>query len=147
MSELAAENNPPCHLVTIEQVYYQMPYEEPEGIDSRSSHMVFSEEEPFIKRKTLSNNWEKLPTGSIQGQGTVVIQNKVQHPSQIPTPEQKLELENRIIEVSWGIEIDNQIALIIRPGHTCRFEAFDLSEIYLRSKNAPLSCRIYVFPS
>tara|TARA_R110002020_G_scaffold376130_3_gene587315 strand:+ start:33733 stop:34227 length:495 start_codon:yes stop_codon:yes gene_type:complete len=142
--------DPKSHLTIIEQVYFQMPYEEPEGVETRFTKFVESEEEPYNKRKLVKDTkWETCPS-EVSGSATVVIRHLGKRFQTNPTEEQKTEADNSILRVVLSpspLLVDTMPSILVRPESSCRFEVEDTSFIYMKCLQGKARTRIYIFPS
>lgn len=141
------ESELPSHLTLIEQVYFQMPHEEPEGLETRVTRIVQnSGEEPYNRRRVVSEEPFR-PFPEKETPATVVIKNLAgSNPQRVLSQAEKAEIEKAILHVFIGT---SKTPLIVRPGSTCRFELVSASDVSLvaSAPNTLIKTRSYLFPS
>lgn len=135
----------PPRVTVIEQVYYQHPEASPEGVETRYTVMLDPEgEQPWVRRFKVGPEWKFLECGWIKSASLLILANetgKVQ--SVIPTPEQKRETEERVIQLG----IAGCTIVQVRPGTDCRLEPADLPSLLIRCPTGEARAVLRLYPA
>ena len=141
------------NLTVVEEVIYQAEGEEAEGLDSRWSRIIQSKAEPDERRISVNDQWQCLRDFfDYHLQSTVVIKNRASlNLSVNPNPEEKEDLENKIILVCLspsGIMCNTVPHMLIRPGAHFRLEVESIDQLYVKSFKSSdfIKSKVYVFP-
>jgi hypothetical protein len=117
-------------LTVLGQTYYQAPDEPPVLVEERFAIPVSGGEQVFTRRLVVGEARVAIDFGWLVSTSLLVIENRGGPPRQlVPTPEEKLEDEDRWVSVYFG----ETAGIIIPPGQSARF----------RSSAAPLSVVCY----
>lgn len=108
-------------LTTVEQVYLQQAGQEPICVESRYSEAIQTEEQPWIRRKLIKEEWQPLDTGWVNPPGVVCLKNEATKRQVNPTPEETQEDAQKILVLAIEAD-DNTIFTEISPGTSCRLK-------------------------
>lgn len=141
-----------ARLTVVESVYYQAFGEDPFGVAHNFSRGLETNEQPYIRKLTATEEWTKLDTGWLEKCSELVIVNEEGNfPHRLPTAEKRLEISKRIIEVGNAIPYLDDVHCIktweIRPKEDMRGCPADLDNIYIRCQSGRAKLTVYIIPS
>lgn len=141
-------------IVVVENVYHQQHGEQPTGVATRFSRTLGSEEQPYIRKATLGQDWQEIDRGWIEEPGLLVLINESgPPPSVIPSDEETMELAARLIEVAIkapgeGKGKGEPFLMICRipRGESLRIMPTDVAAIRIRCASGTARYSLYLFP-
>jgi len=152
-----------ARLTVVESVYYQPPHgigEVTPPMETRFSRPIESDESPYRRVSvTIGSEWTKLDCGWLEDLpcGHLVIQNmEGKFTQRIPTAEQILESQSRVIELKFLPESDfvperellstTPVHIVIPAKESCRFQPQSLKNLYLRCRNGEAKYTLTLIP-
>lgn len=156
---------PTNRIIVVEMVYHQSTEEQPTAIETRFARWLDSEEQPFIRRSKVGEEWQPLDTGWIDTAGLILISN-VEGTTTIqqqPSQQEQDSLTSRVLEI--GLITPEPVksnrtmysphqgpsTLIVPfaeiiPGETIRFSPVNLDRMRIRCRNGFGRYSIHVLP-
>ena len=134
----------PSSLTVVEQVYYRARDENPTHIETRYSRVLSTDEQIYVRRLNVGEEWYDIGTGWIERCAMIVIQNEEgKGLQQIPTVEQQKEIDSRVVELGYG-----EIALFkILPKESFRgTPSLDFKKLMVMCINGTARIRIHLIP-
>lgn len=151
-------------MVVVENVYHQVPGEEPQSITSRYTRWLNDDEQTYTRKTKANLSWAPLDFGWILQSAQVVIVNTAPtHPEMVLTDEQYAELEFLRIEI--GVQPFQQSAegprtmwsgpttplvvqfAVIYPGESLRFEPCQDTRYMIRGNGESVPYTLNVIPN
>jgi hypothetical protein len=106
-----------ARIVVIEQVYHQEHGQQPTLIDHSFVRMLDSDEQPYVRKITVGEQWERLDTGWVAKVGMIVFTNDEGKNFHVnPTDAQKADVADRVVEVCF----DAIRSSLVKPPHIDR---------------------------
>lgn len=126
---------PRPRIVVVENVYHQSPGSDPVGVDTSSSRFCNSDEQPFLRRTRIGDEWMPLETGWVSEPFLIAIRNDAAAFRVNPSSAEREEAGRRVIEVA--VVTENGLGApftLIHPGDSVRLYPLDGAKYYLRSQ-------------
>lgn len=123
-------------------VYHQQPGSEPVSVDSRFSRWLDTDEQPYLRKLTLAEEWVPLDKGWLEVAGMLVIRND--------EAKDQTRIHNPVIEVA--IVKDNEGGnwivpfAFVRPSESAQFEPVCLDNFRLRCLKGQAKCTLALIP-
>jgi len=139
-------STPHSRLTITDQIYYQIPEEDPYEISTRVSRNLHTNEQVWSRKCTATDKWELLDLGWLKGKGCslIVIENHAGTFTQVVPSQTELEVEaKKIIEIKYK---DNKQGWLIYPQATERFVPVDSDSLVLRCQQDTTKFTIYAIP-
>jgi hypothetical protein len=136
-------------ITVVETVYHQPGDMQPSSVSPRFTRWLGSDEQPYIRTITLTEEWVALDQGWLKGQcGMVVIENEEsKRLTFIPTPDEQDEIEARVIEVGYrGHKDQGGGSFLVYPRENLRITPSDPDRIELRCRQGKARCTLHVYP-
>ena len=141
-------------LTIVETIYHQPADGFPStllGDAVRFNHELQSDEQPYERHKFAREQWEPLDCGWIERAGLLLIRNDEGRFSVNPTPEQRTEVNRRVIELTFASslvigEATRRECLLIPPGETYPFLPSDASQLRLRCREGTARYTLCLIP-
>jgi hypothetical protein len=150
-------------LTVVEVVSYQAALDKPGGIDSRFDRKMATEEQLFLRRLTVGEDWQALECGWLKAVGMLVIKNEPAQFHVNPTEAQKTEAASKVLEVGLKVgevtvleegEVRNVKAppeqviafALVPPGESARWQPLDASNLRLRCKVGSARVTVALIP-
>jgi hypothetical protein len=155
------EYNNKSRIVIVENVYHQSPNEDPIVVESRFDRWLSTNEQPFIRKMYVEQEWKPLDYGWINNASILVITNEKDKSIAVrPTHSQQELLNNRILEVGiiptiedkprdmHSPKLDNTpiIFTTIPPGESIRINPPNVKSVVIRCQGIGVTrCTISLF--
>ena len=138
-----------CRFGVVNTLFHQQPHTPAFTVEARFTRFLDSDEQPYQRRLTLTEDWQKLDYGWLAPDrvAVLVIKNEEGRYLTIPTQEEKDDMARRTIHL--GHKIGDVVAAywLVRPGECFQGEPFSLEDFYLRSAKGKIRCTITIIPS
>lgn len=134
-------------------VYYAPGDDKPVTTDARFSRAVTTDEQPYVRRCALGEDWVPLDTGWLAGQvSAVVVENHRPARQAIPSPQERAAEDGAVVEVGVTTPTGNGefyvfAALTVPVGEACRFNFVATQFVRLRCRAGKAKVTITAFPS
>lgn len=137
-----------ARLTVVEHVYYQSREGGPTQVSSRFARPCEEDEQPFSRFFKVGEEWASLELAWIERAGQIALANTEGKFTLVPTPEERREVDGRVIEVGAWDSLATRIApfLIVRPGESARFEPADAKHLRLRCRRGEARVKVDAFP-
>lgn len=154
----------PSRITVVETVYFHNRGIDPAVITSKFGRPLETDEQAFVRRATMTEDWVPLDVGWVKKAAMIVIQNLEGRNLQVnPTPEEKLETASRVVELSFGCGVEKDEGprdmfsapkskptpiphILLLPGESLRLQPFTLLGIMIRSRSGSAKVVINVIP-
>lgn len=138
----------PNTLSVVTTVYHRHAGQDPTSLDERWFAKLDSKEQPWVRRLTLDKDWERLDEGWVDRASMLFITNDEGKHLPNLTPEEKVELEGRVVEIGVKVRGQDWVQMIanVRPTRCCLFEPEDLHDLRIRSMSGLTVCTVAIFP-
>lgn len=141
-------------IVVVEQVYHQPVDAPPVLVESKYSRRIDSEEQPFGPRRLrVTEEWQELSAGWIEGVGLLVVSNEEGKGLQVqPSESERREIGLRVVELAMFPvptvpgEAFSPIPWIIPPGESFRGSTDTLGGIKVRCRRGSARISYTIFP-
>ena len=127
--------------------------EEPVSMNNTFSKMLGSEEEPYVRRGQVGEEWTEVETSWVKDPGYIVIVNRTGSDLQVdPTKKEKDRMGRQIIEVCLSLKYakeppeGDQPCTEIPMGEPGIFQPSAGTKLFFRSKHEMTKFRLFVFP-
>lgn len=135
----------------IESLYFQSPGDDPLSVDHRFGGQVETDEQPYMRKKKVGENWEPLDCGWLQGTKMLLIENESPNYQKVPTDEERRRDKEKVVEVGLDmIEIKGshcyKTFASIPPGQTARFLPADLASLGVRCQAGQTTYKVTLIP-
>src|SRR6185312_8298003 len=81
-------------------VYHQQPGNEPISAESRFSRWLESEEQPYLRKLVIGEEWTLLDCGWLEDVGMLLLRNEEGKFQVQPTEAERAEVMSRVVEVA-----------------------------------------------
>lgn len=143
-----AKPTPKNTLTVVENVYHQVVGEQPTMTESRFTRDLESTEQVFTRHLVLTEEWKPLEVGWLDQLSMMVIKNNEGIGlKQIPTKEQREEIDQRVIEVSYTPNSFKFMGWTIFPRESMRACPSDARLLHLRCRTGTARATITLLPS
>lgn len=136
-------------ITVVDQVYHQNPGQDPTVASSKFSRLLDSTEQAYVRRTKVGETWSLVDRGWIESCSLMVVENlEGQSFAVVPTPEERAEVEARVVELGTPGE-DGRIVpfALVRPGLSGRFEPYDVRRVLLRCRSGVAQYTVTLFPA
>jgi hypothetical protein len=144
-------------LTIVECVYYQAPFEDCISAENRYDSAVEADEQPYIRKIKVGEQWQPIDSGWIMTPGLLLIKNEPIRFAVQPTQEQRAEAASKVVEVSVCLEEKGRTqhsppkglpmtVTTLLPGESLRMRPAEFSTLRLRCTGGEASCLIHLFP-
>lgn len=134
-------------LSVVQMVYHQQPDGQPTVQEARYSRWLESDEQPYLRRMTVGEEWVALDVGWVEKAGMLVLRNEGGPPSPVKlTPEQKAEAAAKVIEVGFTEGLTGQVWLI-PPGESMAGVPRNAKELRVRCQSGEVKLSVCVLPA
>lgn len=120
-------------ITVVESIYFTQPGEGPVSNDYKFNRVLDSDEQAYVRREKIGNDWKPLPTGWLEEGSLLVLHNDETTRSERKLSEREIEnILSRIIHV--GIVQHNGEVITfaeVRPGESFRICPTDLRRLRL----------------
>lgn len=144
---------PKDRLTVIQTISHETPGGEPVGIWSGFSRILDTDEQVWERRYKINSTWTKLDCGWFEGKqcSQVLIRNETGNDLVVnPTPEQRLEIASKTIEVSFEGDASSLAGTnphcLIPSGESFRAMPVNLDHVYVRCRNSEANIIVNIFP-
>jgi len=139
---------PPARLTVVEHVYYQATGEDAWEVPNSSySRFLTTDEQPYVRKLTATEEWTKIDTGWLTECSTLVIVNEEGgFRSRLPTEEQKEETAKKILEVGFHQHNYDVGWLVVLPQESLRMCPSHLGKLFIRCQFGTAKFTIYIIP-
>ena len=150
-----SENHPPSRLVIVEETYYQCRGEEPFQLTSRYVRHLDTEEQPYQRKITVTEEWQELDYGWVEDISLVYIVNEEgRNRRTVPSAEELEESARKVVEATIGThlvfspeKVDGEPPVfLIPPGEAFKAYPAGNTGIYVRSQLGNTNCTITILP-
>lgn len=135
-------------ITVVETVYHQTVPDQPTALESRFSRFLASDEQVYVRRLTVGEDWQRLDTGWLKVASLLLVSNDEGRGQQVqPTDQERADIAARVIEVAHG-EYRSAILpdWLIPPGESLRGCPASLGNIWLRCRQGVARCTVVLFP-
>lgn len=147
----------PGQILVVESIYHVRPESQPDGVESRYSRWLKTNDSRFIDELTANSEWQEVSTGRLKDVGMMVLHNHAGEDLQVvPTPEERKRIQGLVVEIFLAIsgttppndtETGHTVPhLIFSPGETARFQPGRGVKVFLRCLTGEAPCVITSFP-
>jgi hypothetical protein len=148
MSEHQAKKIRKSRIVVVETVHYQQDDAQPNTITHRFNRFTQTDEQAFMRLMTVGESWQSINAGWLDQVGMLVIINREGAFRQgQPTQQQRDEMAQRILEITFGSYPPFHIDMTIPPGESLRLYPTDLSRIRIKCHKGEAKTTIWAAPS
>jgi hypothetical protein len=131
-------------LGVVEHVYHQSSNDQPMQVEGRFSRPLLSNEQPFRRKLTATQERKRLETAWIDDAGMLCLANEEGKCEQVvPTPEQRALNAAKVVELSYG---DSDDKWLILPGETFRGQPSNVKNLFVRCQCGTAECWVTIFP-
>lgn len=130
-------------------VYHQQTGSEPVSVESRFSRWLESDEQPYLRKLTIKEEWTALDGGWLKEVGEVFLRNDEGKFQVQPTDEERAAVMARVVEIAVVEPVVKQRLFVfgrIRPLESLQFEPHDLTSLRLRCVSGTARCTLALFP-
>jgi hypothetical protein len=132
-----------AQLVVVETIYHAATGCEPTAAESRFARKLETDEQPYTRRITVTQEWQQVDTGWITEAGMLRLANKEGEGLQVqPTAEERAAMASKIVELS----VDGSAPWLIFPGESFRGMPSELESLRVRCRSGEARCLITIFP-
>ncbi len=129
-------------LSIVEHVYYEIIGEQPLAVETIQSHLINSNEQPFIRNIKIGSTWQEIDLGWIKDVGMIIIRNdggidigRIGNTS------------DEVIDKTLLIGIESGKPLLyVSEGFTTRFTPYNKSTKLYMYSDYHTKISLYVFP-
>jgi hypothetical protein len=152
-------STPKGHISVVETVYHQLTDGQPIAVESRFSRSTETDEQPYQRKITVTEEWKSIDHGWIEQVGMLHLSNEEGVFSVMPTEEEKQEVLEKIVEIGVA-EIQSfanakisfspaniLVCLIILPQESMRVVPYDIPRLRIRCRKGTAKCIITLFPA
>ena len=141
-----------ARLTVVESVHCQTVDSSPWGISTSFERTLKTDEQPYVRKLTATEEWTKLDTGWLTECSMLVLVNEEGlFKGRQPTPEQKIESAKKVIEVGCALPHLDTIRCIgaweLPPKESMRGCPTELSIVFVRCQHGTAKFTVYIFPS
>jgi hypothetical protein len=144
-------HEPKARLTVVEQVYHQLPGENPTRIESKFYQALDIAEQLYHRRMKATERWQKIDCGWIQEVSEVCIHNDEGRFLVVqPSDEERAEAARKVLEVSfgdYGPDPPSGPVWLVRPGQSMRGCPSEFQRLCIRSQCGEARCSIYLIPA
>lgn len=98
-----SEPQSPSRVSIVETLYFHTVGVNPHVVQTRYGRNLKTEEQVFVRRLTLTDDWVALDAGWLKAVSYVLIQNMEGRMLQVnPTDEERADIESRVVEISFS---------------------------------------------
>lgn len=135
-------------LTVVSHVYHQdrIEGEGPSEITTRWDYELVSEEQPWIRRTKVTEEWKLLDSGWLEAASQLIIYNREGEYESVPTAEQKEEDSKKVIEVGIDPSYKHPPLWEIPPQQDGRIRPFNIKHLFIRCRHGQARCTIYIIP-
>lgn len=149
----------PSRMTVVETLYHAPPHEQPVGTEHRFGRLLATDEQPFVRKFTVTEKWAWLPCGwFVEGDGLVgmlhITNDEGKDRTVNPTERERAESEGKVIELAVcdPAACENQTHgytpfALVRPRESCRFEPCGISRIALRCRGGETKATLTLIPA
>jgi len=142
--EIQQLREPVSNLTVLSTVYHSQPGEDPSMCEAKFSAPLESNEQPYVRKKTVGNAWEKLDCGWLQEASLVVIINTEGTNLQTrPSEEESAEIASRVIHLRYS---GSDCHWEIPPKKFFLGAPSDVDLLEIRCAKGSAKVHIHVFP-
>lgn len=142
--QAAAERAMRPRLTVVQTVYFAVPNEHPMSVDSRYNCEVDSQEQPWMRRLTIGEEWAPLEGCWLKQCSELVLINEEGKSFLVqPTEAERADIRLREILVRMG----GTLVSTVRPGRSVRLAPPDIADVLVRCLHKGAKATIVVFPS
>lgn len=116
-------------------LYHHQPGSQPIAVENRFSRWLGTDEQPYLRKLTLTKEWVPLDKGWLDVAGMLMIRN-----------EEDKEGTEKIIEVALNAEPMTYGFAKVRPKESAQFEPDNLHSLRLRCLAGPAKCTLALIP-
>lgn len=148
-----APNSPVnARLVVVEQIYFQSHNNDPVPLERRFVRQLKTDEQPYSRIIKVGKEWQQLDCGWIDKCSMLHIENIYPQWSVNPTPEERKEVDERIVELAICREDAPSGSIVVGDwdipcGETFRGTPRFLDRLYLRCPTGEARCKVTLFPA
>lgn len=134
-----------ARLTVVEQVaHYAVGSHQPMVVDARYTKFLDSSEDAYRRRLTIGDQWQHIDCGWVTDCEMLCITNSEgTNFAVIPSPEERAEVDKRIIEVRIG---EGLVFTEIPPGESARLRPVNLSFYEIRSQYQKAKITLTLIP-
>lgn len=132
-------------LVVTTAVYHQPFREQPVSVASRFVRELETNEQAFVRRRVIDEEWQLLDCGWINRVASylLLVNEEGKHRQTIPTPEELADTAERVIEVSHN---KLEAHWLILPGASMQGTPVNLHHLFLRCCKGTARLSIFLVP-
>lgn len=134
-------------VTVVEKVYHQTAGEEPFAVENTFSRNLKTQEQPYSRRCTATEEWQPLDCGWLKGNvGMLIISNLAGTGlTTIPSGDERAEIEKQVLEICDEDCVDG--AWLIPPGEAMRGIPKDASRLCVRCQSGSIKYKLSLIPS
>jgi len=162
-----------CRIGVKVEMFHQQPAGQPTVLNSVFHRWLESAEQPFERHLAVTDKWQQLEYGWLppEGVGMLTLRNIEGFYQVVPTPEERTEVEERVIELAirlapgghfaltqenkspWSVGDDHDRDFLvtpfarIRPGECCQFEPANLEHVAVRCRRGKAKAVLLLCPA
>lgn len=136
-----------ARFVVVDKLYYEMPNTEPIVVDSGFARWLETDEQPYIRRFTVGEQWQAVNTGWLEETSMLLIENNEERFTVNPTSEEKTEAAQKVIEIAFPAGKEwTEASWLILPGESLRGTPANIKNLWLRCRKGKAKCTITLIP-
>jgi len=140
-----------ARITVVDSVYWSTEDGQPVQISSRFSRPLESEEQPYIRRITVGEEWQPLDLGWVGKVGLLVLANEPTPRRVQPTAEERDEDDARVVLVVWDRNLP-YAGICIPPREDCRLRPIMLAgqekvSLWIRCLNGITKVTVNAIPA
>lgn len=136
-----------ARIVVTGYVYHQPATEQPFSVNLGFSRQLESDEQPWIRKIKIGEEWQPLDPGWVKEVALLVLVNdEGEHRFQrVPTEQEKQDMKDRIVELGYLSPAQAKPNWLIPPGENFRGMPVDLASLRVRCRRGEARCVLYLF--
>jgi len=134
-------------MTVVEHVYHQPFGEQPVGVDSSFNRKLDSDEQMFVRKFRVTEEWTPINVGWVESAGMLMLSNDEGRSLQtLPSDEEKAAVAARVVELKYQDAPDDQ-AWTVLPGESMRAMPSQASLLMLRCRSESARVTLTLIPN